>query len=148
MTTLWGDTENGHGEFDYGGGATYVGQWQDGRRHGKGIWTFADGTAWEGRWRVAEPHGPGTWRFPGGLEVEGAGPVQGERQLTTAPAKWRRAATDAAGGGGAGGSEIHGQGGTTSGDTVDGFGKKQYTCGSVYEVRLWFSRLRCFLFQS
>jgi len=128
----------------------FEGHWKYCQRDGTGTYTFADGASWEGPWHANEPSEPGTWRFPGGLQVGGAGPGHNERhKRPAAPPKWWRAATEAVGGGGAGGSAAAAGGaGTITGDTVDGFGKKQYTCGSVYEVRLWFSRLRCFLFQS
>jgi len=83
---------HGAGSSKIANGNAYTGQWRDDQRHGQGTWTFTDDASWEGPWSDTEPSGPGTWRFPGGQQVDGAGPVRGERNQATAPAKWRTAA--------------------------------------------------------
>jgi hypothetical protein len=129
-----GNCENGFGKKDFWGDV-YEGQWRFGQPHGKGVMTYqsgcklrgawvdgfmrggtitypADGATWTGQFVMENPaRGSGVWRFPGVGEVDGAGPGEGWKTHTTAPACWRDAVPTAlpaaeapcgAGGGGAG----------------------------------------------
>merc|ERR1712056_24188 len=78
----------------YQNGDVYVGQWQDGKKHGKGTytyakdetqlvgewangkitsgkWVFPNGTFYSGKFRYNKPHGKGVWVFPDGNQLTG-----------------------------------------------------------------------------
>jgi hypothetical protein len=50
----------------YPDGATYEGEWKDGKRHGQGIWIRPDGMRYEGSWKDDKPNGQGTLTSPKG----------------------------------------------------------------------------------
>ena len=67
-STAWAECVSGNCENGTGtlvstllGGSKYVGEWRDGKRHGKGTLTFASGTIYVGEWRDGNFHGEGTW---------------------------------------------------------------------------------------
>jgi hypothetical protein len=43
----------------YAEGGTYVGDWKDGREHGKGRYESRDGALYEGQWESGKWHGDG-----------------------------------------------------------------------------------------
>ena len=43
-----GDCVNGEGEYEYGGGNSYSGQWVGKRRHGEGCYKYARGGQYDG----------------------------------------------------------------------------------------------------
>ena len=49
-TTGWvsGNCVDGEGEYDYGGGSAYSGQWAGAKRQGDGCYTFANGGQYDG----------------------------------------------------------------------------------------------------
>ena len=63
--TTWTNCEGTHSFVD---GATYVGEYKDGRRHGQGTMTFANGDKYVGEWKDARYHGRGT--YSGGNKVQ------------------------------------------------------------------------------
>ncbi|XXQ36731.1 MORN repeat-containing protein [Plasmodiophora brassicae] len=69
----------GRGRVSDPGNATYVGQWQNGRRHGEGEYLATDGSyAYRGRFRHDVPTGYGVSSHANGWRYEGHH-VQGER---------------------------------------------------------------------
>jgi hypothetical protein len=65
-TTGWvsGNCVDGEGEYDYGGGSTYSGQWRDAKREGEGRYFFPNGGRYEGQFRAGVFHGAGCYTFP------------------------------------------------------------------------------------
>lgn len=82
------------GTFSYVNGDNYVGQWQDGKKHGQGSytyakdgtklvgewvtgkivsgkWIFPNGTFYSGRFRYNKPFGKGVWVFQNGNQLTG-----------------------------------------------------------------------------
>ena len=82
---LEGDCENGRGTFDYQTGMKYIGDWQNGKEHGRGkmtlelgttyegsgTYTLPDGRVYVGEWRDGKPEGEGTESHPIGTSYEG-----------------------------------------------------------------------------
>jgi len=65
---------NGHGEYTASDGVTkYVGQWRDGKRHGRGRLTYdPEGEAhYDGAWEDGQKHGFGCQVWPSGNRFEG-----------------------------------------------------------------------------
>ncbi|MBF0142540.1 MAG: hypothetical protein HQL57_02825 [Magnetococcales bacterium] len=58
-----GDCTSGEGIFIYDKGDTYVGQWQDGTKHGTGRYTFKAGDWYQGGWNHDRKEGPGVYYF-------------------------------------------------------------------------------------
>ena len=54
-----GNCTNGKGTMTWADGGKYVGQWKDGKEHGKGTMT-RDGGKYVGEWKDNEKHGLGT----------------------------------------------------------------------------------------
>jgi hypothetical protein len=52
--------------YTYSDGATYEGEWKDGKRHGQGIWIRMDGMQYEGEWKDDKPNGQGALTSPKG----------------------------------------------------------------------------------
>jgi hypothetical protein len=52
-------------------GTCYVGDWKDGKQHGRGKKTWPDGTCYEGNWEGDKQHGIGTKTWPDGERYEG-----------------------------------------------------------------------------
>ena len=50
------------GKYIYADGASYVGDWKSGFRHGLGAHTKADGTKYTGSWVKGKMHGKGEHR--------------------------------------------------------------------------------------
>jgi len=65
--------ENGdvQGEFYYPDGSKYVGEWKNGKHHGKSILSFYNGNNLEGEWRDGEFIGHVTYVFPDGEYIGG-----------------------------------------------------------------------------
>uniref|UniRef100_A0A7S0ZZ33 Uncharacterized protein n=1 Tax=Noctiluca scintillans TaxID=2966 RepID=A0A7S0ZZ33_NOCSC len=82
------------GTFTYANGDMYVGEWEEGKKHGKGTysfakdstqmigdwdngrmthgqWTFPNGTFYSGKFRYNKPHGKGVWVFKTGNQLVG-----------------------------------------------------------------------------
>eukprot|EP00961_Rhodomonas_salina_P137827 1853952-Rhodomonas_salina.1 len=49
----------------------YVGEWQNGVRHGTGVFEYADGSRYEGEWAANVKEGTGTFNFPDGSCYKG-----------------------------------------------------------------------------
>ena len=43
---------DGHGKYFYSDGASYEGEWKNGKRHGKGLLTLSDGRKYFGKWNL------------------------------------------------------------------------------------------------
>jgi len=88
------DEAMSEGTFTYVNGDVYVGQWCDGKKHGKGTysyakdstrligewengkitngrWVFPNGTFYSGKFRYNKPHGKGVWVFKNGNQLTG-----------------------------------------------------------------------------
>lgn len=79
-----GNCKNGTGTYEYGRGASYEGDWRDGKRHGHGTHTYADGAVYRGEWRDGKEHGHGTLSGAG-IAYEGEwrnGKMHGQGILT------------------------------------------------------------------
>jgi len=48
-------------------GKKYVGEFKDGKEHGKGTYTYPDGVKYEGEWKDGKEHGHGTLTTPDGF---------------------------------------------------------------------------------
>lgn len=82
------------GTFTYANGDIYVGQWEDGKKHGKGTysyakdgtklvgdwvegkitkgeWIFPNGTFYSGKFQYNKPNGKGVWVFKNGNQLTG-----------------------------------------------------------------------------
>ena len=69
-----GPPQNGQGTFEYDDDGSkysngiYVGEWKDGKRHGRGTFTWADGAKYVGEyvgeWKDDKPNGRGEWTSP------------------------------------------------------------------------------------
>jgi hypothetical protein len=89
-----GETGKSEGTFTYCNGDVYIGQWKDGKKHGKGTysfakdgskmkgewvdgkmssgqWIFPNGTFWSGKFRYNKPYGQGVWVFANGNQLTG-----------------------------------------------------------------------------
>jgi len=66
-----GDCENGPGTMIYHKSSRYVGQWKDGKYHGKGTYTSPDGSIYEGEWKDGSEHGQGIYTSPGRYKYVG-----------------------------------------------------------------------------
>ena len=49
----------------------YVGEWKDGKYHGKVTWTLPGGVKYEGEWKDGEKHGQGTYIWSYGKKYVG-----------------------------------------------------------------------------
>jgi len=52
-------------------GSEYVGEWKDGKKHGKGTHTYADGSWYVGEWKDNKKHGQGIYRYAIGSKYVG-----------------------------------------------------------------------------
>jgi len=89
-----GETCKNDGTFTYCNGDVYIGQWKDGKKHGKGCytvsadmtrlkgewaegkicsgqWLFPNGTFYSGKFRYNKPFGKGVWVFKNGNQLVG-----------------------------------------------------------------------------
>lgn len=89
-----GDAAMSEGTFTYANGDIYVGQWQNGKKHGRGSysyakdgtkligdwvqgkmqsgeWIFPNGTFYSGKFRYNKPFGKGVWIFKNGNQLTG-----------------------------------------------------------------------------
>lgn len=87
-----GETTKSEGTFTYVNGDVYIGQWKEGKKHGKGTysysadgsklkgewaegkmtngqWIFPNGTFWSGKFRYNKPYGKGIWVFRNGNQL-------------------------------------------------------------------------------
>jgi len=87
-----GETGKSEGTFTYCNGDVYIGQWKEGKKHGKGTysfskdgskmkgewidgkmtsgqWIFPNGTFWSGKFRYNKPNGKGVWVFRNGNQL-------------------------------------------------------------------------------
>lgn len=62
---------HGKGTIKYANGAEYVGDWKDGKRHGKGTMKYTDGVEYTGDWQDDKRHGNGTITFADGEKYIG-----------------------------------------------------------------------------
>lgn len=65
--TVWDDCV---GEYRSDNGATYAGEYRDGKRHGQGTYTFPNGAAYVGEFRDSALHGRGTLYGPDGRVLQ------------------------------------------------------------------------------
>ena len=65
-----GDCENGQGTSTCSNGVKYVGEWKDGKKHGKGTETI-DEFKYEGEWKDGEENGKGTETWSNGDKYVG-----------------------------------------------------------------------------
>ena len=49
----------------------YVGEYKDGKKHGKGTYTLENGTKYMGEWKDGKKHGQGTYTLPNGSKYVG-----------------------------------------------------------------------------
>ena len=49
----------------------YLGEYKDGKKHGKGRYTWSDGGIYEGNWKDGKEHGHGTYTTPAGRKYVG-----------------------------------------------------------------------------
>ena len=49
----------------------YVGEWENGERHGQGILTLSDGWKYFGEWKDGKEHGQGTYTWTNGDKYVG-----------------------------------------------------------------------------
>ena len=49
----------------------YVGEYKDGKKHGKGRYTWSDGGIYVGNWKDGKEHGQGTYTSPVGTKYVG-----------------------------------------------------------------------------
>lgn len=89
-----GETSKSEGTFTYHNQDVYIGQWQEGKKHGKGCytyagdgskltgewesgkitsgqWIFPNGTFYSGKFRYNKPFGKGVWVFKNGNQMSG-----------------------------------------------------------------------------
>tara|TARA_Y100001934_G_scaffold229829_1_gene277085 strand:+ start:1319 stop:1774 length:456 start_codon:yes stop_codon:yes gene_type:complete len=79
--------DNCTGAHAYANGDTYVGEWEDGKKHGRGTYTWADGERYEGRWVSDTKSGVGAYFWNNGDRYEGEfvdGVYHGEGTFTYA----------------------------------------------------------------
>ena len=48
------------GTWAWSNGVKYVGEWKDGKEHGRGTWTFPSGVGYAGEFNDGKEHGQGT----------------------------------------------------------------------------------------
>ena len=66
-----GDCQNGFGTYTWLDGDKYVGDWIDGKFHGKGTYTMSDGDKYVGDWIDDKKTGQGTYTWSNGDEYVG-----------------------------------------------------------------------------
>ncbi len=49
----------------------YLGEYKDGKKHGKGRYTWSDGGIYIGNWKDGKEHGQGTYTSPAGTKYVG-----------------------------------------------------------------------------
>ena len=65
----WNNCKGTHTQAD---GSKYVGEFKDGKKHGKGTFTeIRYGVKYEGKWKNGRRHGKGIFTFPDGTVYEG-----------------------------------------------------------------------------
>ncbi len=62
---------NCHGSYTWPDGARYVGEYVDGRKHGRGTMFFASGEKYVGEFRAGKRYGQGTFTWPDGMKYVG-----------------------------------------------------------------------------
>jgi hypothetical protein len=62
---------HGQGTMTWASGSKYVGEWLDDKYHGKGTFDYANGDAYIGEWEDGERHGKGTMTRNGGNKYVG-----------------------------------------------------------------------------
>jgi len=62
---------NCQGIEEWDNGRKYVGEWKDGKRHGKGIMTHPEGAQYIGQWKEGVPNGEGIETWPNGIKYIG-----------------------------------------------------------------------------
>lgn len=68
IIALFGCVETQH----YKGGDSYVGEWENGKRHGQGTYTWASGGTYVGQWKKGDMHGTGKRIYQNGDVYEGS----------------------------------------------------------------------------
>ena len=84
-----GNCTNGKGTMTWADGGKYVGQWKDGKEHGKGTMT-RDGGKYVGQWKDGKEHGKGTMTWDDGGKYVGQwkdGKEHGKGTITWADGK-------------------------------------------------------------
>jgi V8-like Glu-specific endopeptidase len=66
-----GNCENGIGEYSWGGGEKYLGEWRGGVQHGEGTYTYESGANYVGEWKSGFKHGQGTYTYASGANYVG-----------------------------------------------------------------------------
>lgn len=75
----------GNHQKTFKNGDCYVGEWLEGKFHGKGIYSWLNGTSYEGQFMAGMPHGSGVFTFAEGSSYEGnivTGQMEGEGTYT------------------------------------------------------------------
>ena len=49
----------------------YLGEYKDGKKHGKGSYTWSDGGIYVGNWKEGKQHGHGTYTYSDGDKYDG-----------------------------------------------------------------------------
>jgi hypothetical protein len=60
------------GEYLYSNGERYVGEWREGKFHGRGAWTNSSGHTYVGEWSDGKRSGLGTYTYPNGSKYAGS----------------------------------------------------------------------------
>ena len=68
LTVRW---HNCFGTYTWANGDKYVGEYQDGKRHGQGTYTWANGNKYVGEFQDGKRHGQGTYTFADGSQEQG-----------------------------------------------------------------------------
>mmetsp|Transcript_7449 Transcript_7449/g.19085 ORF Transcript_7449/g.19085 Transcript_7449/m.19085 type:complete len:231 (-) Transcript_7449:38-730(-) len=63
---------HGKGTMWFEDGATYDGEWENGKMSGRGMMTYEDGATYDGEWLEDEMSGKGKYTFPSGAVYQGA----------------------------------------------------------------------------
>ncbi len=71
QTCIKGDCESGYGTCIYPSGAKYIGEFSNGKLHGKGIFYYSDGNKYIGHWEKQQREGKGRMKFVSGNEYFG-----------------------------------------------------------------------------
>ena len=70
-----GDVQNGkrhgHGVYYYDSGDKYTGNWNQGKQEGHGVYVYANGDRYVGEWLAGKHNGSGTYYFKSGKIFQG-----------------------------------------------------------------------------
>ncbi|MCX7678954.1 MAG: hypothetical protein N2316_07020 [Spirochaetes bacterium] len=68
---VYGNCQDGEGEYQYADGSVYRGEFVAGKRHGKGVMQYPDGSQFSGLWECDKKNGVGISYFADGSEFQG-----------------------------------------------------------------------------